>query len=1387
MVANRHGGMAHSALVTLVLAVVVFALVVGGLLVNLRGGLPENGDGLPTASTNRIIAATTNRIAEESRMLAPAVQTAPLRTPSPGVTAPSANTSPTPDGFSVVGFNGAMAKAPIGYRGEYEVQVDDGLNWLDSPTSIETMTFQAAATGRGWSFGWLRMAEGTRLVDLGKRLEDAGALVVGSAGRLLRVRLPGDKARLAGIAALPGVDGLGVMPAQMKLLAFDEGSPEHQPTPVFVTLMANDHDGRWQRELEAIGVEVGSYDRAVRAYTANVTGTMLDAVADADFVLAVEPVGIVELAHDTAVPSMGADALRVRADLPGLFTGLGGAPVPIGVMDTGLNVNHPDIAEHRKSICGVNLFWLAPSANDRDLWIDADGHGTHVTGTIIGNGYLAPRFAGMAPSVQHIRFAKVFHHDGDEYGGTSADMVHRAMDFLADESGCEDSDSVRPLIVNMSLSGSSRAFVGRDVNARKLDSTVWGRRQLYVVAQSNEAEVGFSNYAAAKNSLSVGAAFDDGAVAPFSSHGPTGDGRLAPLVVATGVGVCSAEGNGKGAGYVCAHGTSMAAPSVAGVAAQLLDAGAPYRSRPALARARLMASAVRPDAWLEDSASFPTTNTHGPGKLQALYGMGKVSARTAVLDRDRADGWVGGAAIAEVEDESQYAYSDIDVPEGASRLDLVLTWDEPPTEAIATPVLNDLDLWLDTGADCGDGPCGERSSVSRIDNVEWIVVRNPEPGTYRAKVVPRRIYTAPPRAAISWTVIRGASTPNLEMAVKETAVEESPDRRTLELDVEITADAYVAAGVRLHLECRGEGADCDSLTVAGATVGREDGLTRASSEVVQRRNERRSPVGPAERISLGEVAVGEQQSVTLDVAYSGENPLHLYVTASAWNAQGVSRAVAVSPPGADADSPDALGVPANDAFANAESLDTGEGSTTVDLVRATPEPGEFTLHSHYGRPLGSVWFKWTAPSTDLVRFGVTAASRASMDAYLDVYEGEGIAALEHIVANRRSELLGYTSDVDSEWRTIFTDAVFFAEEGDTYRVRVAHGEPSVPLVIRWRQGPRPANDDFLAAESISGMGGSIDGTNLGATLEAGESVGPLAATTWYRWTAPEDGSWWFGLESEHLLRVAAFTGAEVGDLRLVSGLPSDTAYFVARGGNEYRIAVASRDADVSGGSFGLSWERRQWTPASGDHFSQAGVSGLFFSIGGHTVQPGEPEATGVRTRWWSWTAPETGPFTWKLDSIWTELTVAAFTGDALESLQLVGSTGPDVNSREFSFPAVEGERYWVSVGWPAGDYRAYVSSASGRLFRGLTPRNDGVDGAIALGSTRGLTTASNAYATTAPGELGEQLGHSTVWWTYEAPTPGWYEFYTTGTQPAVAVFEVDATGSLREISRNRAG
>ena len=278
---------------------------------------------------------------------------------------------------------------------------------------------------------------------------------------------------------------------------------------------------------------------------------------------------------------MGVDGFRRYDSATQAFTGIAGSGIAVGVLDTGLNTSHVDIAHGRASICGANFV----SGENWDLWLDLGDHGTHVFGTIAGAGRADPRLAGVAPNLSHLRFGKILSARG--FG--SGDDIRRGMDYLARPSGCAwqgaESEAVRPHIVNMSLSATSLEYSGRGVGERKLDSVAHAHSQLYVVAQSNAGVHGFSNYGTAKNSLAVGAIDDAGIIAGFSSHGPTADGRLAPNVVGTGVNLTSARGGGSNSAHNTFSGTSMAAPSVAGVAALLMQARPEFRNRPALSRA----------------------------------------------------------------------------------------------------------------------------------------------------------------------------------------------------------------------------------------------------------------------------------------------------------------------------------------------------------------------------------------------------------------------------------------------------------------------------------------------------------------------------------------------------------------------------------------------------------------------------------------------------------------------------------------------------------------------------------------------------------------------------------------------------------------------------------
>ena len=1342
----------------------------------------SGGSDVPADAAQAALDLTVERTLRESRtgVVIPPVEAPPVDAGQPPVepVEPEASDVRLPDGYSFGTHRGSMQRAPLtdGSRPD----PSQNPQWLDPATAFGAILDQAGSSGRANSFAVLRLLPGTDLQALNGSLLGLGASIEGVSGEYARVRVPADRGRLEAIARLPGVLGIGAVPPAIKAgTAFVQDMRARaagELVPVYITLMSGDPSGEWREALSALDVIVGAHDPALRSYTANLPAAALARVLAADYVLSVEPVPVVTANHGSAVAVMGVDGFRDYVASTQGFTGITGSGIAVGVLDTALNTSHMDIAHGRASICGANFI----RDENWDLWVDMNGHGTHVFGTVAGAGRTDPLLAGMAPGLSHLRFGKVL----SAHGFGSGDDINRGMDYLSRPSSCTwqgtTPDAVKPLIVNMSLSATSLAFSGRGVGERKLDSVVHAHSQLYVVAQANSGQHGFSNYGTAKNSLAVGAAGDFGIIAGFSSHGPTADGRLAPNVVGTGVNVTSARGGASTAGHNTWDGTSMAAPSVAGVAALLMEARPEFRNRPALTRARLMASAIRPDAYFASRTQLPPHNTDGPGAFQNLYGLGLVSARTTLFSNDREGGWIIGSASARPENDS-YEYIDVEVPEDARRLDVVLTWDEQPADTLTRSVLNNLDLWADRDADCDTEACGEHASRSEVDNVEWLLIEDPAPGMYRIKVVPVESYGESATAAVAWKILRAAEdAPQLAVWVEETSPADGNDE-FLTVDVSIETSHFVASGASIQLSCRGgnERGDCGALRYAylpyRSRVSREDGLSRYwpnhNTPTV-------SNVNPAQPIPIGEVSVEEPRRVRLTFRRDGVVPgTVLHVTATAWNAVSAAQSIELVP---DEQEDAAVDPPSNDRFAGSERLSGPIGQTAADFALATREPAE-PLVSAASKTL---WYHWRAPVKGLFRFRLREAdSGNAVAADFAVFTGSALLDLEQAAVKRGS-----------------SEISFDAQAGTAYRLRAAStfiwDQWSMePLLLDWEHADsRPANDDLAFAQTIEGESGSLASTNEGATLERSEFLGGFAATVWYEWTAPQDGFAEFSVDTDRL-RVMAFEVARIGQLRLVSRLKPDImALFPAQEGETYRIAVAAWDADSSGAGFNLSWRYvTSDDDPNNDHFQNAGsidagdgatdrsVVIAENTLSTLTVEPVEPLETGIGTRWWSWTAPRDGKFTWRLDASSTfRLTV--WTGDTLDNLELAASLR---GGSTLVLDATGASRYRVALGAsPDAIQRRYLGDSPIEISWGETPLNDDRADALALVGASGSVNAPLRFATAEAGESRSTVGENSVWWRWRASESGWRRIWVQG-HPLSAILSVyPGDGSARSLGNS---
>jgi hypothetical protein len=174
--------------------------------------------------------------------------------------------------------------------------------------------------------------------------------------------------------------------------------------------------------------------------------------------------------------------------------------------------------------------------------------------------------------------------------------------------------------------------------------------------------------------------------------------------------------------------------------------------------------------------------------------------------------------------------------------------------------------------------------------------------------------------------------------------------------------------------------------------------------------------------------------------------------------------------------------PANDNFANAQTISGSAGSVTGTNVAATRETGEQN-HSPASDAGGkSVWYNWTAPSAGSVTFNT---SNTNYDTVLAAYTGASVGSLT---------ALGKNDDVASG--NTNSSVTFNAAGGTTYRIAVDgwDGEQGT-FTLNWAHTPsggggQPSvvsfsTHNFFAAENGGAAAITLIRSNPGSELRVG--------------------------------------------------------------------------------------------------------------------------------------------------------------------------------------------------------------------------------------------------------------------------------------------------------------
>ena len=275
----------------------------------------------------------------------------------------------------------------------------------------------------------------------------------------------------------------------------------------------------------------------------------------------------------------------------------GSGNVTIAVIDSGVDLDHPDLAA--KIVGGYNF--ISPGLPPNDDF----GHGTHVAGIAAAIGNNNTGVAGVSWGAKLMPL-KIFNASG---GGATITILSQAIKDAADNGA---------KVINMSLGGGCGS--GWPVVEDAIDYAR-SKGALLVAAAGNYNSSSILCPAALDGVIAVGATTDSDERASYSHYGPQLD------VVAPGSGIYSTAYTG---GYVFMSGTSMSTPQVAGLAALIWSVDPTLTHDQVQEIIQTTADDLIPISGQGDSCADANPTYSGATGWDPCFGHGRINAYQAL-------------------------------------------------------------------------------------------------------------------------------------------------------------------------------------------------------------------------------------------------------------------------------------------------------------------------------------------------------------------------------------------------------------------------------------------------------------------------------------------------------------------------------------------------------------------------------------------------------------------------------------------------------------------------------------------------------------------------------------------------------------------------------------